>query len=422
MKSLLFLLILDFSGSMYQKMDNEPKYQILQQNVRAFNQGLDDKSLQTNTGVLSFGLDAKKKCDDIIYSEVSTSQISSTVDQYRPGAFSRTPLGESIRRGTDITIQSKVKKVIIFSDGADTCGKDPCKELVKANEKLKKANYIMEMDFFAIGIAKDDPKFKCFRDNTLSNIRINYKNIGDSNDIQNELKKNEMNVAQVVAPYGLIHVKGAPAKVKFSVPNLKDKRASWFGSFTNQLKEGEYGIVTDYPGTKKVFATVVREQDKELFWADFFNDPSTRVSYVKSSFSFLLTPTATTKDIHRKVSPIVIEGSISDKLPTNVKVPFGEWNVEILSPPWMKEDAGKVTIKVEPNTPVTIKFPELFKVDWILNPNPYERWVISVKNPNKEVIDNKGTSEGANRFLLQSGVDYIPIPKGFKIEWIKASP
>ena len=127
MNALMYLLILDFSGSMYQKVDNKPKYVILQENVRALNQSLNDEALKSKSGILAFGLHPKNKCDDFVFENIETKNMSKIIDTFRPGAYSMTPLAESIKRGTDMAIKDKLKKVIIFSDGADSCGKDPCK-------------------------------------------------------------------------------------------------------------------------------------------------------------------------------------------------------------------------------------------------------------------------------------------------------
>lgn len=444
MKALMFLLILDFSGSMYQKVNDQPKYVILQENVRALNQGLTDETLATQTGILSFGLNPKKKCEDFTYADVATKNISKTVDGYVPGAFSKTPLGESIRRGTDITIENQVKKVVIFSDGADSCGKDPCKELIVANEKLKAAKYTMNIKFIGINLKKNDPKFECFRNNKLSNINIDFSNIGDSFDVQEALQDvsqdGGISLQNVRSPWGIIKVRGAPPTVKFKAESKKahiknGDRAQWYGSYPNQLKGSDYFITSNYPGTKKRSVTVDAERETEILWGDFFKDPKSKVIYTRSAFSLMLVPAAGTLEAHRSVGPVLLEGLLESDAKRDIKIPFGDWQIEPVSPPWFKDMLGKKTFSLKPESSLKVNFSELLDLEWVKNPDPAKQWVISVQPPPEKTDEEEEVLASATknfaptaasepepeRYLIQTGVESIPVPRGAKVNWIESN-
>lgn len=451
--ALMFLLILDFSGSMYQKMNDKAKYVVLQENVRALNQSLNEQALISQSAILAFGLDPKKKCDDFKLSQIKTNDLSKTVDGYLPGAFSKTPLSESIRRGTDIAITNRVEKIIIFSDGADSCGKDPCQELIKSNDKLNGTGYKMNIKFIGINLKKNDPKFECFRNNKLSNINIDFSNIGDSFDVQKALQEAAPDAAaislqNVKSPWGIIKVKGAPPTVQFKAAAKLGRiqngsRETWFGAYTNQLKGGDYVISTNYPGTKKIPVSLEAEQERELVWGDFFKDNKSKLFYTRSTFSVMLIPTAGTLEAHRAVGPILIEGLLEEAAQRDQKIPFGDWNVLPISPPWLKELIETKNISLKPESSLKVNFAELLDLEWVKNPDPKQQWVISIEEPRKEkekedqqAISVSSTvavstplfyvrppdpDENSRRYFIQTEVESIPIPRGAKVNWIKSN-
>jgi hypothetical protein len=438
---------------MYQKVNNQVKYIVLRENVRALNQGLNDEAQASQSAILAFGLNPKKKCDDFKFSKIKTNDLSKTVDGYLPGAFSKTPLGESIRRGTDIAIENKVEKIIIFSDGADSCDKDPCQELIKSNDKLTSTGYKMNIKFIGINLKKNDPKFECFRNNKLSNINIDFSNIGDSFDVQNALQDAAQGAASISlqnvrSPWGIIKVKGAPPTVKFKATAKRADiqnggRQNWFGAYTNQLKSGEYLISANYPGAKKIPLMIQAEQERELLWGDFFKDEKSKLSYTRSTFSVLLEPAAGTIEAHRSVGPILIEGLLEEAAQRDQKISFGDWNVIPVSPPWLKDIIGQKNITLKPESSLKVNFFELLDLEWVKNPDSKQQWVISIEEPPKqkeeddelsESVSQTATvsapafyvrppdpSEDAKLYFIQTGVESIPIPRGAKVNWIKSN-
>ena len=405
MKSLLFLLILDFSGSMYQSVNKEIKYQIVQQNVDALLSAA-DKGSASQSAFLVFGLNAHEKCSDIAFREMPTQQIPHVVHGFRPAAYSKTPLADSIRRATDITIRRKAKRVVIFSDGADSCGKDPCRQLVRSNAKLAAAHQVMEMTFIGIDLKSAVAQFACFK-KSLSNIHIAFSDIENSFQVEQVLRDvvNSDN-GKVKKPFGQVEVSGAPAAVQFTaLPAGQKEIATWLGAYKQPLKQGSYSITSNFPGTQAVAVRIEQEQEKSIYWADFFKNPRSQFIDQDKGLTFLLTPLDQTKAAHRKVQSMIVSGALlAPETERTTELPFGEWSVEILSPPWLRLNGGKRTIVLAPNETQHVNFFELFSLYWEPVPDPSQRHVVKI-----------GAKE---RYFIQGEIKNIPMCQGAQVQWL----
>lgn len=406
MNSLLFLLILDFSGSMYQRVREDVKYELLQKNVAALLTAAENENGKSSAGVLAFGLHPKKKCDDLSYQEQPLQKVSQIVNGYRPGSFSKTPLAQSIARGTKITIERKVRRVVIFSDGADSCGQDPCQQLARSNEILKNAGQVMQMTFIGIDLKKDASKFECFR-HSLSHIKIQFSDIEDSFQAQEILKDNQSELqTQVQKPFGTLEVRGAPPSVHFSVKGKGGP--TWLGAYKQKIRRGYYVVESGFPQTRAVNVEIREEEGKVIYWSDFFLNPRGGLIDQDKSLTLLLTPQPSTQAAHRKVDPVLVEGHIpvtNEKRTTSL--PFGQWTVEIISPPWLKKQAEKKTLTIDPHSNKSFDFFSLFELHWAPVPDPNLRHVFEI-------------SEG-QRYLVQKGSKMIPLSSSQKANWIKSS-
>ncbi len=405
---LFFLFILDFSGSMYQQVNSVPKYQLVQQNIQALMNS--NINVASSSGVLTFGLDAKKGCEDLRYQDEPTRGVSQLVRTFRPGNFSKTPLAEAIKRGTDLTIERNVKRVIAFSDGADSCGKDPCQQLIASNEKLRRVNRVMEMTFIGIALKKDSAKFECFK-KPMSNFKINFFEIGTSAQAQEILTSiPEAKPLPPKNPFGVLVVKGAPPGVEFSaLPAPQDKSpAVWWGAYEHTMRQGTYAIKALYPKTKKVTTTVRSEDFTTLYWADFFSRPKATLKISNSEITVLLSPMEQTKQMHRNVQPILIEGSLIQTVrPQTISLPFGDWQLEILSPPWLKK-LEKQFLSLGPDESKSFDLIKGFGLHFDAVSDLELRYVVETSN--------------SNRFYIQKGVERIPLSSSDILKWVKSAP
>jgi hypothetical protein len=411
MTPLLFLFILDFSGSMYQKLNEQMKFLIIQQNVTALMAALPSEQQETESGLLVFGLHPKNKCNDLVYSEVRSKSVVKKVTEFHPGPYSRTPLAEAIKRGTLTTIRRGVKRVVLFSDGADSCGRNPCEELLISNEKLKAVNLIMDLTFVGIDLKSDAPKFECFK-KSLSNIKINFSDIQTEFAVQTALQReNEVTVTNDIGgTFGFISVKGAPASVKFSAIRVapKVKPHHWLGAYRTQIERGTYRLTSDYPHSKKLSVKITENQTQEIYWSDFFRQPKSMLGYELNSLTLLLTPLDQTQAAHRQVVPVIIEGALGPTLNLGqTHLPFGDWAVKILSPPWLKRTASQEIFTLAPETSLRIDVFKMFALKWQQVPDPGSRWIF-------ELSDKQ-------RYYLQGRIGKIPISKTDQVRWIQSS-
>ena len=399
MKSLLFLLILDFSGSMYQRVHQDVKYELLQRNVSALLKAAENEDAQSVAGVLTFGLHPRRKCADLTYEEHPVGRVTELVNGYRPGAFSKTPLAEALARGTRTTLRKQVRRVVIFSDGADSCGKDPCEQLKVSNEQLKKAGRVMEMAFIGIDLKKEAAKFECFK-HSLSHIKIQYSEIEDAFQAQEALMAQHYQLKnRVRAPFGTVEVRGAPPSVRFHI-----QKHSWFGSFRYKIRHGHYTVQSDFPGSRAVDVQVGVEEERKIFWEDFFLKPESEIKGPNKTLTVLLTPLGPTVAAHRKTEPVLVRGLLQEK-PWVASLPFGSWSAEVLSPPWIRVAGQKQILNIDPLSSKEVDFFSLFGLQWTPVPEPALRHVIS--------FESKGP-----RYLLQEGIERIPVAPGQNVIWM----
>lgn len=408
---LMFLFILDFSGSMWQELDGALKYRVMHQNISSMLLSLDEQQREEPSAIMAFGLDTSKKCDDITYKEMKTDGVSLAVRGMRPAPFSRTPLAASIARGTDITIERNVKKVFLFSDGADSCGKDPCLQLLESNEKLKKVDKIMEMTFVGMDLKGDAPRFDCFK-RAYSHIVINGLRAERSFDIQETLKAGLSEPPAPVPPYGLLRINGAPPDMEFSADaahKAKKPRRDWNGSYAIRILAGDYRVRSAYPGTKTLSVDVAPGQDRIVYWSEFFREPRSQVNSRQYPLRSILRPGMQTRAAHPKVDVVVLEGAASNNGEVEkFRLPFGDWSAEIDSPPWLKKGVGRKELRVQPLVPFQLDLPALFEIEWLNVPDAKKRWVFM-------------TDDG-QRYYLQKGHRRIPVRKGTKVEWLASDP
>lgn len=410
MKPLILLLLLDYSGSMYQKFEGKFKFKVVQENVDALASSLFSPGTDTDVGMIVFGLDQKKKCADISYEEPKAHGLVMKVRSLRPGNLSKTPLADAIQKATDITIERKAKKVVVFSDGADTCGRDPCAQLLESNEQLKKVDFVMEMTFIGIDLKEDERKFECFKTLNLSHLKINYMNSKSSFEAQ-EILKGEEEIADLENPYGLVEVKGAPAGIEFrarSIASRKKKEEVWKGAYQRRLVADSYEIVSSDQRTRKIQRTLEVGQRLELHWADFFRRPFAELALQGLRLTLLLTPTEQTKAIHRSVEPIILHGEKGKGISLKQPIPFGSWVVEIISPAWIKRRTGKKTEIYDVASKNVLDWESEFSVVWVKVPDPNLRWVFEI--------------EKGEKYYLPDRFSEIPITTETQVNWLKSAP
>lgn len=151
-------LVLDSSGSMGAILEkNRTKMYFMKQIMKGF-LGSQWK-LKNKVGVRVYGGRVKNKCDDIElaipYTDKSLAKLEKSLEKMAPVGM--TPLHKSIEMSVDEIKNVKgPKRIVIVTDGEDTCGGDPCKTADKIREDK------LDIKFFvvALGFQGESDKLK----------------------------------------------------------------------------------------------------------------------------------------------------------------------------------------------------------------------------------------------------------------------
>lgn len=145
-------LILDSSGSMGQILDkNRTKMWYMKKLMKQFVR--QQWKLENKIGVRVYGARKKHDCEDIQetipFSDHSVGRLEKSLEAMTPVGM--TPLHKSIEATVDGMKNLKgPKRVVIVTDGQDTCGGDPC----KTAERIKKEN--LDITFFVVALGFDN--------------------------------------------------------------------------------------------------------------------------------------------------------------------------------------------------------------------------------------------------------------------------
>lgn len=163
-------VVLDSSGSMGAILEkNRTKMFFLKKLMKSFVS--EQWKLKNNIGVRVYGSKQKSRCDDIQtpipYSDRSLGKLEKALEQMAP--LGMTPLHKSLQMSVDeIKNKPGPKKILVVTDGEDTCGGDPC----KTAEEVKKQN--LDITFYVIALGFNGPsddlkKVSCIGDVHVAN-------------------------------------------------------------------------------------------------------------------------------------------------------------------------------------------------------------------------------------------------------------
>lgn len=158
-------LVLDSSGSMGQMLEkNKTKMFYMKKLMKGFISK--QWKLKNTLGVRVYGSRKKHQCDDIQltipYTDRALSKLELSLEKMEP--LGMTPLHKSIEETVDEIKEKKgPKKIVIVTDGEDTCGGDPCKTAEKVKkDKLEITFYVVALGF--MGASDELKKLSCLGD------------------------------------------------------------------------------------------------------------------------------------------------------------------------------------------------------------------------------------------------------------------
>jgi hypothetical protein len=442
MKSLLFLLLLDYSGSMDQVLNDKPKIQQLKVEVGAL---MSTAPQGDPAHAIVFGTEPNKKCKDIRILQGTTSQVGKTLQSLRPGVHGRTPLSDALLQTVQLSLKSKSNQVVVVTDGADSCGKNPCEALTKADRELGRANKKLAIHIVGYDL-KNDNGLECLKNLKLKNIALALSEAGSSADLADLLKRSQIqgldesemplsgsdkrikgmkrarvngggnansktgkdNESKKKIELALLEIVGAPSNAEFQAQNGKSVR-NWKGSYVMSLAQGQYTIRFLDPNGSELTLDLPSGTHTRIPWARLFKVSGVTLKLESNHLGLKWRPSDQTRLVHGQVEEFETAADFASADLGIPQVPIGEWEIEVTSPPWLKGLIKAKSFNVTlGNPPAEIEKIFADEIVWIANPDPSKPAVLD--------LFESGTQR--QRQLIPAGQPRIPILKNVKYRWL----
>lgn len=446
MKTLAFLFLLDYSGSMDQKVDQKVKINVLKTELTAL---LSTEEPKTKSSAFIFGSNPKMGCKDLINVTSTTKELSQKINQLKVGPFGKTPLALGLKKLVEEADKTDTKTLIALTDGADSCNQDPCKTLQEADGKIKNTKAKIKLHIIGFDLKQDAEKVACFKTLKLKNIEINISEATKGGDLQALLKSSQLSIINdkdFSNEKSLSNIKGAKRsqinKGKDKAPSDKDGNKSkafdpekeamleitgadstakfsatatgiekkWLGPFSIKLLAGKYHLAYDSNNGSELDVELPKGSFTKIPWARLMKVSEFPVTINAPILNFKLKPTGQTKQIHGEVNEQNQTAELESSQ-TQAQIPIGEWEAEISSPPWLKGSLQAFKITVTQDGHTTIDLNKIYgnELQWVQNPSAGELKVL-------EITSIQGIQE---RHLIQPDIKKVPILKSSKFQWIE---
>ena len=250
-------IILDASGSMWEKVDSEHKIKIAKDTLQKIIPKIDSSH---ELGLIVYGHRHPKDCFDIEtlipLGLENRSLLLNKIQSIQPEVRSMTPIADSLKQATENLKDKKgTRSILLISDGKESCGKDPCKvaeEIIKSGIDIK-----MNVVGFDIKDKEADKQLACIAQVT-GGTYLTAKNAEDL------FKKIETTVTQLPWNMKVLSI----LKKNFGVKVIDEKTNEIAGQFytgdEKHVQAGTYSIevATTPPFTKK--GVVITEEKQTI--------------------------------------------------------------------------------------------------------------------------------------------------------------
>jgi|GEM_PF-6707177 len=344
-------LVLDFSGSMEQKLDERTKRQILAENIVALTSSL---PTEAHVRVVSFGAGAAASCSHIEERVLPANQVASWVQKQIPKAFSATPLAAAIRKLSKSSVDQVPARVLIVTDGRDTCGDDPCKALEDLEAKIAGASRNLRVDLLGYDLKAEEAEQLQCKNSRFSKLQLKSRFSKDDFEFQKNLQEAEREARESLPPpagMASLTILDSPAEAVFEAeyraPRIPRKRGApeppaeqssaatrpvrWKGAFPVLLQAGTQNVRLIEPqGGNKILQLGKGQKATLRFFADF-RPPKADVKLKGRPLGVLLVP---------------LQGQNSNrneslKIPDERAIPAGQWRLTLDYPSWIKGEFRK---------------------------------------------------------------------------------
>jgi hypothetical protein len=445
MKAIVFLLLLDYSGSMDQKLEGKTKMENLKAEVRGL---LSTAPPGEMSGALVFGLEAKQGCSKVDFFEDNSVNLSKKLMSLPAGKFGKTPLALGLEKTIEKASHLEDPNVIVVTDGADSCGQDPCQALKVADKKLE-GKRPLNLHIIGYDLKKDSTKLACLKNLKLKNINVDLLEAGGTYDLQKMLKKgqkarldlDEINDSEALAgikgakvigrrasqglkgkndkplkePHpnkneALIEITGAPSSAAFLAVSTTGKQREWFGSYAVDLKPGTHRISYRDPNHTDVTVAMSGGTLTKIPWARLMKLSSGQVAVQMPLLSLKWNASEQTQQIHGEVSEVTTPVNLTGDSLVIPPLPFGEWEVEVVEPSWLIGHLSMQKIKVDLGSKAAVNLETLFgdELVWVNNPRPDSQGVLKLTR----------SGSPSERYLVPIGQKRIPVIKNTSVEWL----
>ena len=241
-------IILDASGSMLLEKNGETKIQAAKKMLTAFIQSLEKDGVRVS--LLAFGHRSSKGCKDIQtlldFYEKDEARLKEIIFDVNPQVNAKTPLAATMKMAhKSLKEKEGVRRLIVLTDGEDTCKGDPCKVAAELKKDLDVKIYLVA---FGVPDPKSFKELQCIGDMPE----------GDKNppqtaeqlaDMLAKIKKEIQGVKQTILVKGPDPDAWAEAK-EILQEKEKGKREPreyrFIASQGTNLEPGEYNVLVDY--------------------------------------------------------------------------------------------------------------------------------------------------------------------------------
>lgn len=445
MKTLAFLFLLDYSGSMDQKIGNDIKINILKTELTAL-LSTDDAKAQSSAFI--FGSNPKLGCKDLSQITATTQELSQRINKLKVGPYGKTPLAYSLKKLVEEADRTKTKTLIALTDGADSCNQDPCQTLRDADEKIKNRIPKIKLHIIGFDLKQDAEKVACFKKLQLKNIDISISEATQSGDLQALLKNSQLSSfdeRDFLGEKKIDSIKGAKRSQinKQKTPSLANKQddtknrfnpekdamleisgadstapfkivshvtqKNWLGPFAIKILAGKYSLTYENNNGIQLEIDLPKGSYTKIPWARLMRVSEFPVTIHSPILNFILKPVGHTKQIHGELSEQnqLAELNVNQ---TESKIPLGEWEAEISSPPWLKGVLKTFKVVINQDRKTSIDLNQIYgnDIQWVENPSKGELKVL-------EIVSEQGPQE---RHLIQPEIKKVPILKSSKFFWI----
>jgi len=307
-------LVIDSSGSMAQILEkNKTKLFFLKKLVKQFMRF--QWKEKNEIALRYYGGSPKAGCDDIKlgvnFKEKNLLKMEKIIENFEAGG--RTPLHKTLLLAIkDVKDYPGPKRIVIITDGEDTCGGDPCKTV----EEMKLENLDIKFYVVALGMsgASDTlKKVRCMGDLHMGNDGDSFGEAMDN--ISKKISHGGRNNLKVVSPNpdAVVYLYGIEADGKRSLFK------SFYASSEQQVPPGKYDVVVGVNPLYKFENVTIPAKKKIVLRME--GPGSIKVNFFNSFLNVEL--------LNKDNKPV-----LRFKSDVATKAPIGQWSLRIFKDPF----------------------------------------------------------------------------------------